>query len=382
MTHAKEATLRRIAIVLASLPQPVAQRLLGSLQSESQQQVRAALGSLADIDPLERRRAMDGFAMSLRGTPPGQGNASSRNSSDAAEIVFSRVAMQNLDEQAKHTAKTQTQPRPIETKPSKFDFLANVADQALASHLAGEMPQTLAIILANMSPQQAARILPRLDVRVRSEAMRRIANLKELPIDLLDEIASQLLSRLGPLNNSSASVGYKVSGEIGPGKLALDAILAQLPAQEVPPSQKPEPSVSAPVQLVAMQARTEPTPPVATPLKIAAGTSVNANRVKSNPSSPLHSTDGIHDFLVSLSTDRLRESLGSVSTRQAILTLCGLPTATAEAVLASLPRKQSKQVREQLGSLGSLELRDIDEAKQAVATVAHNKTLPRPALAA
>ena len=86
--------------------------------------------------------------------------------------------------------------------------------------------------------------------------------------------------------------------------------------------------------------------------------------------SPLASTDAIHSYLMSLPIDRLRDSLAKVATRTALLTLCGLPNAKAEAVLASLPRRQSKQVRDQLSQLGTLELRDIDQAKEAVATIA------------
>jgi len=47
--------------------------------------------------------------------------------------------------------------------------------------------------------------------------------------------------------------------------------------------------------------------------------------------------------------------------------LCGLPNAKAEALLASLPRRQAKQVRDQLSQLGTLELREIDAAKEVLA---------------
>ena len=59
MTIANESTMRRIAIVLASLPEPVAQRLLGSLHSDSQRSIRAALGSLALPFEVSKTRVMD-----------------------------------------------------------------------------------------------------------------------------------------------------------------------------------------------------------------------------------------------------------------------------------------------------------------------------------
>jgi flagellar motor switch protein FliG len=87
--------------------------------------------------------------------------------------------------------------------------------------------------------------------------------------------------------------------------------------------------------------------------------------------SPLASTDSIHEYLVSLSTEELRTALGKADTRQALLTLCGLPNAKAESLLASLPRRQAKQVRDQLAALGTLHLREIDEAKTVVASLAY-----------
>lgn len=392
MTNAKEATMRRIAIVLASLPQPVAQRLLGTLQNESQQLVRAALGSLADVDPLERRRALDGFATSLRNDHGKRGPHSATNSSDAAEIIFSRTAMRNLNEREANGSRSgdltheDQRAHASGQKPATFAFLRDVDDESLVAHLSGEMPQTLAIILASISPAQAARVLPRLDVKVRIDAMRRMANLKELPAELIDDIGNQLRTRLTPSPQGGGSSGN------GAGQRALDAILAELPSEPAP---SPGSSLGSSIdqvqnvidrvngETIAKETRPVQGSKPRSEVRIAEDTwpddqsSGNRNESSStshrdfvDESSPLRSTDSIHLFLVSMPTDQLRETLGKVPIRLALLTLCGLPNSTAEAVLASLPRKQAKQVREQLATLGSLELREIDEAKQTVATSA------------
>ncbi len=339
MTKAKDASMRRIAIVLASLPQPLAQRLLGSLQGDSQRQVRAALGTLDDVDPLERRRALDGFANSLRR------DSTKSQSSDAAEVVFSKAALRSLSER--------NETNPI-TTPAPLAFLLDVDDETLIAHLLGEMPQTLAIVLASISPAQAARVLPRLDAPTRADAMRRMANLQELPTELIEEIGSQLRSRLVP------AAGHNQ----GAGRQALDAILAEMP-NEIQ-------SRNTPIQHAP---RAEPIPPTTavevTPPQVKLAEGTWPDDATSRASSPLSSTDAIHDYLVSLPIDRLRETLGKVPVRQALLTICGLPNSTAEAVLASLPRRQAKLVRDQLGALGSLQLRDIDEAKEVVAKTAY-----------
>jgi len=100
--------------------------------------------------------------------------------------------------------------------------------------------------------------------------------------------------------------------------------------------------------------------------RLAASRQEDSSEERREPS-PLDSTDAIHSYLLSLPIDRLRDALGAVAIRTALLTLCGLPNTKAEAVLASLPRRQAKQVRDQLGQLGTLELREIDAAKEVVA---------------
>jgi flagellar motor switch protein FliG len=405
MTKATDATMRRIAIVLASLPEPVAQRLLGSLPRENQRLVRTALGTLSDVDPLEQRRALDGFAHSLR-----KDKTTSQRTSDAAEIVFSRTAIRNLNEQADERRSNDSSQRHSNqdeaNSATPLGFLLDVDDETLVAHLKGELPQTLAIILASISPSQAARVLPRLDTAVRADAMRRIANLKELPADLVDDIGKQLRDRFSSYGNN------------GTGRRALEAILAEMPqASSMQSAAAPTPSsVNSSAPITSTNASTfssrgsestrnevalsSSSPvgesmgnPSSSRLKVADGTwpvapgtdetasvQLSASRMDSQNSStlrmatPLDSTDATHEYLLSLPIDRLREALGRSETRQALLTLCGLPTSKAEALLASLPRRQAKQVREQLASMGTLQLRDIDEAKAAIAKIAYQSS--------
>jgi len=221
-----------------------------------------------------------------------------------------------------------------------------------------------------------------MDVKVRIDAMRRMANLKDLPSELIDDIGNQLRTRLTPSPQGSGSSGS------GVGQRALDAILAELPGEPAPSQ---EPSIDQ-VQNVIDRVNVRTNPKESrfgqgdkprSDVRIAEDTwpdnqssgdrhetSSKSNRNFVDASSPLRSTDSIHLYLVSMPTNQLRETLGKVPIRQALLTLCGLPNSTAEAVLESLPRKQAKQVREQLATLGSLELREIDEAKQTVASSA------------
>ncbi len=385
MSTAKDATMRRIAIVLSSLPEPVAHKLLATLNFDSQRGVRAALRSLDDVDPLERRRALDGFAKSLR-----HDRKQSRIENEAAEVVFSRTALRSLDAQQQgyaddpaYRSRSDSRSSDMVHKPAPFAFLMDVDDEMLVSHLSGELPQTLAIILASISPSQAARVLPRLDVTVRIEAMRRMANLGDLPGELVEDIGNQLRKHL-PISKVGS----------GAGRRALDAILAEMqpmpaeshaalgagvtqgqPAQSIDASRSPA-SHSPQQASIRIADGTWPSKDEVTTKsfeKVEASSqdapSKQDSQQRTSSASPLQSTDSIHSYLISLAPVDLRDALARVPIRQGLLVLCGLPNESAEAVLASLPRRQSKQVREQLADLGPLQLREIDEAKEVVATV-------------
>ena len=69
----REAALRRVAIVLSSLPSSTTSALLGSIAPESKQALRRTMATLSDVDPLERQRALQAFKGSFvtQTTPTG-----------------------------------------------------------------------------------------------------------------------------------------------------------------------------------------------------------------------------------------------------------------------------------------------------------------------
>ena len=66
----REAMLRRVAIVLSSLPGPVAADLLGEIDADTKKAVRRTMASLTDVDPLEQKRALHAFKISSRRVRP------------------------------------------------------------------------------------------------------------------------------------------------------------------------------------------------------------------------------------------------------------------------------------------------------------------------
>ena len=395
MSGEREAALRRIAIVLSSLPPAVATRLLGELDANSKQLVRRTMTGLSDVDPLERKRAIQAFAGSVR-----QQQSSPTKSQDeilltsvtrpaTANSVASRVRHQfSAVDHANDNSASASAGGSSSNIPKSLALLADIEDDALVRSVSGEHPQTVALLLASIAPAQAARILPRLESRLRSEAMSRIGRLGEIPSEMVEELAQHILSRIEP---KSTVTPQAVNSD---GRRRLDAILASMPQTTAtsPPSARPRvlanDAVASSDLVHAANVSSLPSPVnELQPLRIAPQTQVESQWNDEGPdeyesatpaSSQSHgagagrvpllwSTDDIHNHLLRLSAVELRDALAAVDTHDALMALCGLPVETTDAVIATLPKPAGREIRLQLASIGSMQLREIDIAKERVA---------------
>jgi flagellar motor switch protein FliG len=367
-TTSREAAMRRVAIVLSSLPASVAAKLLGSVDQESKQTIRRTMATLSDVDPLERHRALIAFKASVQKSPdhPVDTFQSSSNSISVSDSSASPVIKPSRDGRSAEPA-------------APLDFLADLDDDSLVNLMANEHAQAVALVLASVSPSQAARVLPRLAPELRSSALSRLGRLGDVPEAAVTEIAEHFHTRLQRQRRST-----RASDSATTGQRALDAILAAMPPSPAP---RPQPvavsnaeadefrssqPIPVPLKRVADVAMDPAVDKAVAPLRIAPQTQADAAppstktpKRTAEPSS-LSSTDAIHNHLIGLKPNDLCIALGRVDTRTAMLALCGLPNAKAKAVLAILPKAQSQLVRSQMNSLVSMNLREIDVAKERV----------------
>ena len=70
-----------------------------------------------------------------------------------------------------------------------MDALRNVDPDILADFIKGEHPQTIAIIVAYMQPEKAAIVLGHLGQEMKNEIIMRVAELDQVPSDVLSEVA-------------------------------------------------------------------------------------------------------------------------------------------------------------------------------------------------
>ena len=412
-----ESMFRSVAVVLSSLPASAAARLLDNVNSQTRNAIHQAVATLPAIDPIERDQILDDFRESVQeaAQPFGDvqdefvvGQSSIRSTSHApARAASFGVASGTVESDVdRHEPSSQSANKQLPSNQSLFAFLDDVDADDLAKLLSGEHPQTIALVLASVSPKRAADVLPQLDADQQAETLSRIGRLEDVDDATLADVCEHLQSRI----QTEAQTNNH-------GKRALEAIIAQLPElghlpeqrgqeQRHPEQRRPE------LRRPELRGQDEAGVAGATPnqssdgnseLRVAEGTWPTTGNEPGQPASysedqhltdpgrdgtvlrvhhddefvnKASSSDGeaVHRYLVDLSPQTLVYALGLVSTRDALLTLCGLPNATAERAMALLPRGKAKQVRRSMASLEALQLREIDNAKQAVAEVAKRTT--------
>ncbi|MGB7345590.1 MAG: hypothetical protein WBD20_15355 [Pirellulaceae bacterium] len=391
----REESLRRVAIVLSSLPAPTASRLLENIDGYSRHIVQQAMETLHTVAPHERHEILGSFKNRITGdsqtvkTPAAEDFAASPTEGIQDEIVLgqsatAKVLASPLSHQYGDRYGEQVAAFFPATKSdakatcSPFQFLDNVSVENMVSLLSGEHPQTIALVLSSIPPKRAADILPQLNASLQKQTLSRIGRLSDVPESTAAEVSQHLQSRYQETIHSVTETS---------GKRALQAIMAELPGEAMQSSCTATRGQNAVAPVAAIRAAEIKRPESTPELRIAEGTQPAEQFIRSTqpeaavevdhdpknarPDADVqHSlTAATHQHLVTLPSKELVAALGRVSTRDALLTLCGLPHQIAESAIALLPRVKAKQVRRGIETLGGLQLREIDEAKRAVAMV-------------
>lgn len=394
----RSASLRRIAIVIGDLPAPVASTLLASLDESSRRHVRREAARLRQIDPSERRRALESFTGSLRRRVDRRHSVDELADPDGIQDEFVLS-----DQAAANDRRPKTRPSELSSVAGSrlAEIIDDVSDEDLLQLLAGERSQTAAVVLAQMPPGRAASLIPKMSLAMRREVLTRIGRLQSVPDEMIQELATAFSRRVDELSGQRHTKQLRellaplsaTAGQSGDAMPSRGQVVEHIPAEALSAS----PSLRAILDEMTPSSTSNPTSPhdsgyegqaigrseitdrvdAETHLRQLARISQAAappNGSHSVQTPPPRSTDEIHRALVAMPAKRLCETLASVPTRTAMLTLCGLPNDSAEAVIGCLPRSQANQVRKQLGAMGTLELRDIDNAKESVFMAAERIT--------
>ncbi|ASM35595.1 flagellar motor switch protein G [Campylobacter sputorum subsp. bubulus] len=232
----------------------------------------------------------------------------------AKEILYKtfgpEIAQKILDKLSKSMESTKS-----------FSYLEKIKPQQIADFITKEHPQTIALILAHMDVTSAAETLNYFDDELRGEVVLRMANLGDISPSVIKRVSTVLESKLASLTS------YKV--EVG-GPRAVAEVLNRL-------GQKASKTTIEKIE----QADTE-----------------LASTIK----------DLMFTFedITNLNANAIREILKVVDKKILMIGLKGSGEALKEKFLQNMSQRASEAFLEEMGFLGAVRLKDVEEAQRKV----------------
>lgn len=191
-------SLRKAAIVLASMPPADAGRIMAKLSPSEVRSVSLEIAKLGSLRTEEQQAALVDFFSSdphRLGGPLG-GLDLAKN---LIELALGNEAKATL-QQIEHS---------IEATP--FNFLKQVDPRNLLTYVADEHPQTLALILSYLSPNYAAEILAGLAPEKQLSVIRRIARMEQTAPETVSDVERALQHRIAAVLDQSLKQAGGVS---------------------------------------------------------------------------------------------------------------------------------------------------------------------------
>jgi flagellar motor switch protein FliG len=183
-------SLRKAAVLLMSLPQEEAAKVLGKLSAKEVESVSIEIAKLTNVTGEEQESVINDFA----NISPGMVSTSS-GGLDVAQALLEKALGKNATNALDNVRQS------IEAVP--FGFLKNVDSQNLLTFIIDEHPQTIALILCHLPPAQAADIIAGLPSERQLSVVRRIAMMGQTNPEIIHEVEKGLETRIAGLMSQS-----------------------------------------------------------------------------------------------------------------------------------------------------------------------------------
>jgi flagellar motor switch protein FliG len=389
--YERHRQLREAAIVIASLDEDCADRLLEGMSLQDAADIREAVERLGHVDPEEQHEIGEKFRRSTAMEPP--------TKVDGVELDASLLAAIERHDRGETPSSPQPASGPLET-------LTDAEASSIVKMLSVEHPQTIAIVLSRIDASKAASLLAQLSTRAQTDVLARLANL-----DSADEATVQVVeSQLAAWIDQQRQKKQRITA----GKDLVQRILAfrpdaerqallsnlggQVPAFAEPSGQevKPKTPSTTPVKQNYARARatrihkfdlesrlarqTTPAPPIE-PEPSPAPQSIDACTTN-EPRAPIGSPDLASETsaagfigcavinrnplleLDQMDDATLKAALSQTDRQVSAMALVGSSDALMKRVLRGLPRRQAKLLQGQLRTIGPTRLSDMLAAQQ------------------
>jgi flagellar M-ring protein FliF len=177
-------TIRKAAILLASLEPASAEALLAQMSDAQAAALREALEDLSGLNTAEQNQVIEEFFRIGPLVPEEQPSGIDLCSAMARQIGHRAL-------------------RAGQGTQSPFQFLRETTGPSLASRLRQEHPQTIAVVVSHLPPERGAELLASLPAALQADVARRLVNLDETDPEVLQQIERGLEDWLSDQEHSS-----------------------------------------------------------------------------------------------------------------------------------------------------------------------------------
>jgi flagellar motor switch protein FliG len=188
-----QAGLHKAAILMVVLGEDAASHLYRHLPPAEVEQITREITLLKSVDAETVLAVLEEFErLVASGDCQVQGGREYAN-----KLLIKAFGEEGAKELMRQVALT------AETSAGKLDSLRKADPQQLAKFIEGEHPQTIALILAHLEAKQASTLLMLLPEELRSEAVKRLAQLRQFSPEMAQRVSIVLHKRLEALGEQS-----------------------------------------------------------------------------------------------------------------------------------------------------------------------------------
>jgi flagellar motor switch protein FliG len=360
MAYERDDRIRRAAILVASLDEALAEQLLAEMPHGEAARILSEAERLDAIDIEEQLDVLAEFRRLRRSAGPND---------SAVEFTLSEGEQARGADVAENRAASVLE---LDGGATSHGVDLNDGDAAaMAELLAAEHPQIVATALARLGEEQSAAVFASLPPDVQAEALERLGNLAPADEEAVQDIESQLQSRLQQRREHQARTAAcadlvrKILARTPPAQRTY--LLERIAAKDVAPK-----ALHAAKPLTRRRAAPAPPSPTSGPIAQQADNLDSAMRHAQPPDA--FDGEALEDRsqdLMALSDEALVAGLRASDESTVLRALAASGEAFLARVTGMLPRRQAKQLRRLLRDLAPTRLADMQQAQHELLRLAH-----------
>lgn len=351
----RQHQLRKVAILVATLGEPLAEQLLADLPEQDAIEVRELVATLDEIDTQEYEAVFADFRQSTAAAVEPVTTRANTNLT-GVELDASLLArIEAADESADASL--------VATEQTPWQAISEAGVDTLIEMLSAEQPQTIAVVLARLEAAQAAELITRLPTPLQSDVISRLSALDPADEQALQVVEAQLAEWINAKRRQQQRVtaGHELVQQILDNTPAQQraTLLTQLGRRnpELASQLNSNTRVTSSTQAARLPAKPFPVPPADNAATVKRNTPVESTAVATNSDDPLGELEALDD-------QAILRAMQTVERQTVMLALAGASDSFIKRIVKGLPRRQANQFRQQVRAIGPTRLSDMLAAQR------------------